>query len=629
MAVEDSAGQAFAKTPVGALLDLTIEAAAKRFEPVALTSLLKHSLCRLGMPAEELRRAARALELAAFRTPYFGQGLDGVAAALERAQGDMREGKRRHRMVRNLKPGDWRAATRLVKELGRAFRTLETLFQSSAKTALCTIARAHVEAAEALGRTGSGGDAETMWQGETGDQAAKLFATLLDANVPAPDMAAVDYPEFYRNLVAGESIGPRGATHPRIAIWEPYESRLQQPDVAILGSLNEGTWPQAADPGPWLNRPMRAALGLPAPEERIGDAAHIFTSLLGVGQVYLTRAAKIDGVPTVPSRWLLRLQALLAGVGHTAKSDRPWLAWAQARNALAGPVRPVRAPEPRPPLDLRPRKLSVTTIERWIANPYAIFAQRILGLEPLPLLGRQPDAALRGQIVHDALGRFAARFPQQLPDDVGAELVALAQASLAELTGSPRVAAFWAPRFARFAAWFAETERGRRQGVDRSLGEVEGAIVLVGTAGPFTLTARADRIDVGKDGLVITDYKTGGNIKDLASRAIQGEAPQLPLEAAIAAAGGFAGLPAAKVAELRYISGSGGEPPGQECSLKNGDVAQLARAAREGLEKLIAAFDNKATPYRALRRARFTYRYDDYAHLARVAEWSAETDEEV
>ena len=128
--VDDSAGQSFAKTAVGALLDLTVEAAAKRFEPVALVSLLKHPLCRLGMPAPELRRAVRALELAAFRTPYFGQGLDGVAAALERAQGDMREGKRRHRVVRNLRDDDWRAAGKLVKELGRVFRPLEKLFQA-------------------------------------------------------------------------------------------------------------------------------------------------------------------------------------------------------------------------------------------------------------------------------------------------------------------------------------------------------------------------------------------------------------------------------------------------------------------------------------------------------------------
>jgi ATP-dependent helicase/nuclease subunit B len=626
--VDDSAGQPFANTAVGALLDLAVEAAARRFEPVALISLLKHPLCRLGMPAADLRRAVRALELAAFRTPYFGLGLEGVAAALERAQGDMREGKRRHRAVRRLQPDDWQAARKLMRELMRIFRPLEALFESAAKSVLCAIAKAHVQATQALAEAGSDGQGSSLWQGEAGEQSSQFFAALLDPEMPAPEMAAIDYPEFYRALVAEESIRLRGPAHPRIFIWEPYESRLQQPDVAILGSLNEGTWPQAADPGPWLNRPMRAALGLPAPEERIGDAAHIFTSLLGVGRVYLTRAAKIDGVPTVPSRWLLRLQALLGGLGAAANADKPWLAWAHARNAPAGPVRPVRAPEPRPALSLRPRKLSVTAIEKWIANPYAIFAERILGLEPLPMLGRQPDAALRGQIVHDALGRFATRFPQALPEGISTELVEFARAGLAELTGSPRVAAFWAPRFARFAAWFAETEPGRREGVEKILAEVEGAIVLAGAAGPFTLTARADRIDVGEGGLVITDYKTGGNIKDLASRAAQGEAPQLPLEAAIAAAGGFTGLPAGHVAALRYISGSGGEPPGQECTLKIDDVAALARAARQGLQRLIAAFDREATPYRALRRARFNYRYDDYAHLARVAEWSAETDEE-
>ena len=38
---------------------------------------------------------------------------------------------------------------------------------------------------------------------------------------------------------------------------------------------------------------------------------------------------------------------------------------------------------------MRPRQLSVTTIEKWIANPYAIFAERILELAPLPALGQR------------------------------------------------------------------------------------------------------------------------------------------------------------------------------------------------------------------------------------------------
>ena len=115
--------------------------------------------------------------------------------------------------------------------------------------------------------------------------------------------------------------------HPRLSIWGPFEARLQQTDVMILGSLNDGTWPEAADPGPWLNRPMRKALGLPSPEEEIGHAAHDFTSLLGASRVFLTRAEKIDGVPTVPSRWLMRLKALLDGLGAAdALTARPAVA---------------------------------------------------------------------------------------------------------------------------------------------------------------------------------------------------------------------------------------------------------------------------------------------------------------
>jgi ATP-dependent helicase/nuclease subunit B len=342
--------------------------------------------------------------------------------------------------------------------------------------------------------------------------------------------------------------------------------------------------------------------------------------------VLLTRAAKVDGAPTVPSRWLLRLKALVHGMGLALEPGEPWLAWARARNAVPGRQR-LRAPEPRPPVEARPRQLSVTAIETWIANPYAIFARHVLKLEELPALGVRPGPALRGQIVHAALGRLTQRFPQGLPSNLLEELTAIAQQVLADYRANPRVAAFWAQRLQRFAAWFAETEGPRRAGVTQTIAEAAGKMVLAAPAGPFTLTARADRIDIGPCGLVITDYKSGQSLDGLASRAVDGGAPQLPLEAAVAAAGGFAGVPAGRVSALRYISTSGGEPPGHEVLLK-GDATALAQAASDGLARLIAQFDQETTPYRALRRARFKYDYDVYAHLARAAEWCADDGEE-
>jgi ATP-dependent helicase/nuclease subunit B len=342
--------------------------------------------------------------------------------------------------------------------------------------------------------------------------------------------------------------------------------------------------------------------------------------------VVLTRAAKVDGAPTVPSRWLLRLQTLVKGMGLSLAPRQPWLAWAGARNAVAGRQR-LDPPAPRPPVATRPRKLSVTRIETWIANPYAIFAQSILRLEALNPLGVRPGASLRGQVVHESLGLLTHRYPNELPADLAAELKEIAAEVLERYTANPRVAAFWAPRLARFADWFAETEPERRAGVREVVAETEGKLVLAGPAGPFTLTARADRIDLAEHGLIVTDYKSGQSLEGLRSRASSGQAPQLPLEAAIAAAGGFADVPTRPVTGLRYISTAGGEPPGQEFALK-GDVMAMARQAREGLERLIAEFDRESTPYRALRRARFKYDYDAYAHLARVAEWLAEDEEE-
>lgn len=651
IAVDDSAGRPFAKTVPGAFLDLIVDVVAKDFAPAQLMALLKHPLTRLGLDAFAVRRAGRALELAAFRTAYLGRGLDGVEQALERANTDIRARaaradpvqapgtesadllRFRHPAVRRLFDDDWHGARDLVARLRTALAPLLAAYARSGPHALRVFASAHLAAAEALARTpdqpaavDATPVASALWSGEAGTAALAFFTGLIDPNMPSPPIAAADYADLYRGLIAKENVRPRVPVHPRLSIWGPFEARLQQTDVVILGSLNDGTWPESADPGPWLNRPMRATLGLPSPEEAIGHAAHDFSSLLGARQVILSRAEKVEGVPTVPSRWLLRLKALLDGMGATSRlaPAEPWLAWARQRDAVAS-VRPVAAPEPRPPVAMRPRRMSVSRVETFIANPYAIFAKDILRLEAMEPLGAPPGASLRGSIIHEALSRFARKYPASLPPNIEAQLYTIAQAVFSEYRAHPRVAAFWLPRFERFAQWFAETEPARRSGVSSVAAEISGSLVLSAPAGPFTLTARADRIDETANGLVITDYKTGAAPSD--KRVNEGEAPQLPLEAVICAAGGFAGLPLLPVADLRYIRASGAEPPGEQRFIKSNDLAALAQSAREGLERLVAAFDDPATPYKALRRPRFTYDYDEFAHLARVAEWSAPSDE--
>jgi ATP-dependent helicase/nuclease subunit B len=303
------------------------------------------------------------------------------------------------------------------------------------------------------------------------------------------------------------------------------------------------------------------------------------------------------------------------------------VAWARERDSVEK-IDPAEPPEPKPPVAARPRQLSVTGIERWIANPYDIFAKDILELEPMDELGAEPDAALRGQIVHRALHGFSRRFGDELPQDIEAALVAIADNHFVALAGSPVVKAFWRPAFRRFARWFAATERERRKGVQSMMTEARG---LIDVGNDFRLSGRADRIDIAADGSVaIYDYKTG---KPPATAHVDKLfAPQLPLEALIAAEGGFADLGRRRVNALRYIHVLGRGEGGDERDAGNVDPETLAREVREKLEKLIAryadpdmAYEVKRRPGPAFKRA---YDYDPYEHLARIKEWLTQEAEE-
>ena len=203
---------------------------------------------------------------------------------------------------------------------------------------------------------------------------------------------------------------------------------------------------------PWLNRPMRTGLDLEPPERRIGLTAHDFAQAAAAPEVYLTASEKIDGSPVVPSRWLLRLEALLGGLPDVPDlEDRRWVSWALGMDHTEV-YRPIEKPRPRPPLTARPRTMSVTQVETWIRDPYAIFARAILELEPVAPLAADPSAADRGTVIHDILHRAVQGDDPPSFDsliEVGAEV-------FEAFIDYPDVAAFWWPRFERAAHWLIE-----------------------------------------------------------------------------------------------------------------------------------------------------------------------------
>jgi ATP-dependent helicase/nuclease subunit B len=656
--IDDSGGEPLARTRAGAFSDLVIETVSNDFSPVTLLALLKHPLTRLNRPIGEMRKAARALELFALRQHRLESGLFAIKRNLQRARYRMENNGERHPVIRRLREEDLLAADNLLEDLEVVFEDLIGAFRRHDKLGLRQFAQMHKEALvkiaarpnedeeeaapqgdlfaaleqtenpEPENPTKTDEEESELWAKEAGEALADFFDGLLEQVHPSQTTAR-EYAGLYHSLMGDQVVRNRRPVHPRLFMWGPMEARLLSADIVILGALNEGSWPQPADADAWLSRPMRAEVGLPSPERRIGRSAHDMSQVLGAHKVYLTRATKIDGVPSVPSRWLLRMQALCNGADLATNLQPPanehWLALARSRDALNTSDKIAR-PNPAPPLAARPRRLAVTRIEQWITNPYAIFARHILKLDPLPELGREPDAAMRGQIIHSALHEFSKQHELELPDNIGEILTQLGHEAMNKLGDHARIIAFWKPQFARFSQWFGETEPARRASLARHLPEQEGRMSFDSEAGEFTLTARADRVDLQSDGsVIIYDYKS--SVKNPSEvRAMK--SPQLPLEAAIAAAGGFADLGALSASDLIYIAATGREERGQQTSCINKDISavELADTALEGLKFLVSQYDLPEVGYPALRRAGFSYTYDDFEHLARVKEWAVEDD---
>lgn len=614
--VDDSAGQPLGHTPPGAFLALTARLVAERLAPVPLLAVLKHPLAGCGMDPAALRVRARTLEVAILRGPRPAEGVQGLRHAL-----------RANRKFHGNQPKAARDLDAFLKRLDKTLKPLASAMAGKPRL-FADVLKAHIAVAEALAATDAADGPSRLWDKDSGEVAANFVAELADAGRDLGPVAAADYPPLLETLMAGRAVRPRFVRHARLHIWGLLEARLQQADVMILGGLNEGTWPAEAKASPWMSRPMLKEFGLPAPERRIGLAAHDFAQAFAASDVVLTRATRVEGTPQVPSRWLLRIGNLLkrAGLDGAMAAKEPWLDW------VAGLDRPeasiaIAEPRPTPPVAARPRQLSATEIETWLRDPYALYARRVLGLKPLDPLDAAPGAAERGIIVHDALERFIAAHKDSLPDDALRRLIEVGRQVFDERLAHPGVRAFWWPRFERVARWFVDEERRCRvEGFAPVAVEVTGAMEVPGKVEPLRLTARADRIDRRPDvGLVVIDYKTGRTPSKKQMRS--GLAPQLPLEAAIAAQGGFAGVDAGEVAQLVTFRLSGGREPGKRSALDE-DIGKVAADAVKGLTGLVRRFDDPMQPYLSQRRPMFQDRPGDYDHLARVREWRGADDGE-
>ena len=598
--VDDSAGGALATTSGAIFLLAILRVIEDRFAPLSLLDVLKH----------EYQRILSEDDISAFEL-YMMRGARPQAGI---------EGLKKRQILREDKDSS----------LAKTVATIENAFAPLLKIAdgehsLGEFCEAIIAVAETIA-----GHQEFLWSRPESDALSQFMAGVMGYSDLIPPLSLDIFGGVFRELMMGEKYRSEDSPHRRVLILGQLESRLIHRDVMILGGLNEGTWPR--DPGydPWMSRPMRRNFGLPSAERGTGLAAHDFVEHISSSEVMVTRSIKTDGTATVPARWLQKLSTVLKAIGREddRNTGHNYLDWVRQMDVSTEHAKPLSetVPLPCPPQQARPQFLSATWIEKWMRNPYRVYAEKILKLKRLDSIDMDTTHAERGSFVHDVLLDFVRDYPHhEMPPNAKDIILDIAKAKLDELENVSVQWHYWWPRFERLVDWFVTEETKWRTEASPWIQEETGAYQIYKnekTGRSFTVTAKADRIDRLKTGgCAVIDYKTGTpppvyRIKD-------GTAPQLPIEGLILAKGGYKNQPD-ETHLMTYWKLSGSYAGmGQIIPVKS-DAGELMAATEDGLSELIEKFEDPQTPYMA--RVIKGQMYDDdraYAHLARMSEWSS------
>lgn len=605
---DDSAGLPLHLSPPGRFLRHVADLFVRKLDSEALLTLLKHPLTHTGGDRNIHQLQSQRLEMQLRRDGLPYPDADGVLRLARKA------------VSRSSDPDQMDTWATWV---GTCITGVET---GQTKPLESWVAD-HLALANSIADGSNPTLQNDIWHRNAGEEARKVMDNLTENASFGGEMTASDYADLVGALLQQGEIRDRDTPHPQVMIWGTLEARVQGVDLVILGGLNDGTWPEAPPPDPWLNRQMRLKAGLLLPERRIGLSAHDYQQSIAAPEVCLTRAIRSDEAETVPSRWLNRLGNLLNGLpaqgGDAAwkamvKRGDHWLDQARALETVAR-IDPASRPSPRPPRAARPHALSVTEIKRLIRDPYAVYAKHSLKLRALNPLVQSPDAPVRGIIVHEIMERFVKSITADPTKLTKAHLLETAAGVLETEAPWPAARVMWLTRIERIADWFIENEM-RRQSYSSPIAFEKGARGSHDFADlGFTLTGFADRIDRTSDGdILIYDYKTGTPPSTAEQKAFD---KQLLLEAAMVEQGGFREIGAAPVAHAAYI-GLGSKPIERAAPLEE-------EPPHEVLAKLHALITNYLSDdqgFTARRMVKTTDFAGDYDQLARFGEWDATTD---
>ncbi|GLQ17152.1 double-strand break repair protein AddB [Maritalea porphyrae] len=548
--IDDSAGMPLSQSPAGRWFRQLLAALQSNFKPVDLVAFLANRSVRLGRERAEISKLRELLDLSTLRGARGINGLVGIKKLIaDNASGETK------RVSKRLTQEEALDLIALIDDLQTAVEPIctdgETVWN------MARIARAIPNLIAKI----CGQDAAQSGMLQGVDELLKWAEDLARCTHFSPNARPDDVIASINLLMQNISVRPPETTRQDVQIWGRIEARLLHADLMILAGLNEGVWPEIAEPGPWLSRGMKLAIKLDPPERKIGLAAHDFLMAMGAPKVLISYAKRRGTSPSDPSRFIQRLEAFLG----EKRSKALYRKSAHFKTLItqidaAETVRLSPRPAPTPPANIRPRRLSITEIETLVRDPYAIYIRHVLGLRKLRALGAAPDTAERGNLIHEVLATFVQKELDFSAPDAHQQLMDIALGVYAKLDDVADRRDIWLKRFSAIAHTVIAFERNRHVNIIQRNAEIRGSMTLPVANENVTIYGDADRIDILKSGAAeLIDFKTGSipTNKDMQNFM----SPQLPMEAMILRHAGFGGVPQADSDALTYIKLSHGPNP--------------------------------------------------------------------
>lgn len=397
-----------------------------------------------------------------------------------------------------------------------------------------------------------------------------------------------------------------------VSVLAPIEARLLFFERTIIAGVNLGSFPKESFSA-WMNKPMKRDFGLPPEELDISLIAHDFSTLLQSEEVFITRSTYDNCEPTSPSPFLTRTKGFLEAQKVQHEINPEYIEIIKQLNMQNYERKEEERPAPKPSTESRPNKVSATSVEKIIKNPYWFYAKEILKLKNLENLEKPTDRRVFGNFVHSALEEFSNSHKLDKSKIKISELNRIFTKHFEHYANKEGADISWLLEAQKISPWIVETELKNADQLKSSIAEAKGICKVEG----LILTAKADRLDVDKEGnLNVIDYKTGrtpteANVKNLIS-------PQLLLELLIATNGGFSesGLKSygfKDIGQAIYYCASLSDKGPKLKEIQSIDLEEV----KHELKNLSMSIKDPNTPFLAYPNKKLIPEYDDYFLLAR------------